>query len=167
MLTLLADRVDRSVGIDLSQPMLNVARANLERAGVGNARLRVGDALRIPVPRDSFDLVIVHQVLHFIDDPARAVTEAAKAVTASGRLLIIDLAPHDIEQLRSEHAHGRLGFSHDQVAQWIEAAGLTLTGVNDLKPKARLKHALSVTLWSALDRRNRQAGGLASGGDPA
>lgn len=167
MLTLLADRVDRSVGVDHSQPMLNVARANLERAGVSNARLRVGDALRLPVPRDSFDLVIVHQVLHFLDDPARAVAEAAKAVIASGRLLIIDLGPHEVEQLRSEHAHRRLGFSHEQVAQWIEAAGLTVTGVSDLKPKARLKHALSVTLWSALDQRNRQAGGLASGGDPA
>jgi ArsR family transcriptional regulator len=167
MLTLLADRVDRSLGVDLSRPMLNVARANLERAGVSNARLRVGDALRLPVPRDSFDLVIVHQVLHFLDDPARAVAEAAKAVTASGRLLIIDLGPHEVEQLRSEHAHRRLGFSHEQVAQWIGAAGLTITAVRDLKPKARLKHALSVTLWSALDRRIRLAGGLASGGDPA
>jgi ArsR family transcriptional regulator len=167
MLTLLADRVDRSVGIDLSRPMLNVARANLERAGIGNARLRVGDVLRLPVPRDSFDLVIVHQVLHFLDDPARAVAEAAKAVTASGRLLVIDLAPHDFESLRTEHAHRRLGFSREQVAQWIEAAGLTVTGVSDLKPKARLKHALSVTLWSALDQRIRQAGGLATGGDPA
>ncbi len=166
MLTLLADRVDRSVGVDLSRPMLNVARANLERAGIGNARLRVGDALRLPVPRDSFDLVIVHQVLHFLDDPARAVAEAAKAVTGSGRLLIIDLAPHEIESLRAEHAHRRLGFSHEQVSQWIEAAGLTITGVCDLKPKARAPHALSVTLWSARDQRMRQAGGLATGGDP-
>ena len=104
---------------------------------------------------------------HHVDDPARAVAEAAKAVTASGRLLIIDLGPHEVEQLRSEHAHRRLGFSHEQVAQWIGAAGLTITAVRDLKPKARLKHALSVTLWSALDRRIRLAGGLASGGDPA
>jgi len=167
MLTLLADRVDRSLGIDHSRPMLNVARANLERAGVSNARLRVGDALRLPVPRDSFDLVIVHQVLHFLDDPARAVAEAAKAVTASGRLLITDLGPHEVEALRSEHAHRRLGFSHEQVAQWIEAAGLTLTGITDLKPKARSRHALRVTLWSALDQRIRRAGGLAAGGDPA
>jgi len=167
MLTLLADRVDRSLGIDLSQPMLSVARANLERAGVTNARLRIGDALRLPVPRDGFDLVIVHQVLHFLDEPARAIAEAAKAVTASGRLLVIDLAPHHIEQLRTEHAHRRLGFSHEQVEQWIKAAGLTVTGVSDLKPKARLKHGLSVTLWSARDQRIRQADGLACGGDPA
>ena len=166
MLTLLADRVDRSVGIDISQPMLNVARANLERAGVSNARLRVGDALRLPVPRDSFDLVIVHQVLHFLDDPARAIA-AATAVTASGRLLVIDLGPHEIESLRTEHAHRRLGFSHEQVTQWIEATGLTVAAVSDLKPKARSKHALSVTLWSALDQRIRLAGGLASGGDTA
>ncbi len=167
MLTLLAGRVDRSLGIDQSQPMLNVARANLERAGVSNARLRVGDALRLPVPHDSFDLVIVHQVLHFLDEPARAVAEAAKAVTAAGRLLIIDLGPHEIEQLRRDHAHRRLGFSHEQVAQWIKAAGLTITGMSDLKPKARSKHALSVTLWSARDQRIRQAGGLAAGGDLA
>ena len=167
MLTLLADRVDRSLGIDQSQPMLNVARANLERDGVSNARLRVGNALRLPVPRDSFDLVIVHQVLHFLDDPARAVAEAAEAVTASGRLLIIDLGPHEIEQLRRDHAHRRLGFSHEQVAQWIKAAGLTVTGMSDLKPKARSKRALSVTLWSARDRRIGQTDGLAAGGDLA
>jgi ubiquinone/menaquinone biosynthesis C-methylase UbiE/DNA-binding transcriptional ArsR family regulator len=162
MLELFADRYDRGLGVDLSQPMLAVARANLERAGIGHARVRLGDTLNLPVPRDSYDLVIFHQVLHYLDEPARAVTEASRAVAPGGRLLIVDFAPHSLEFLREAHAHRRLGFSHRQMAQWIEGSGLTLEKATDLRPDSASAEGLTVTVWLAQDRRIR----MAAAGDP-
>jgi ArsR family transcriptional regulator len=152
MLELFAARCDRALGIDLSPAMLSVARANLERAGIENARVRLGDMMNLPVVRDSFDLVVIHQVLHFLDEPARAITEAAAALSAGGRLLIADFAPHALEHLRENEAHRRLGFSHAQMKQWIAAAGLRLEAVDDLVPE-RESDGLTVTVWTASDRR--------------
>ena len=73
--------------------------------------------------RNSFDVVIIHQVLHFLDDGARAIREAARVLAPGGRLLVVDFAPHDLEFLREEHAHRRLGFAPETVAQWMSAAG--------------------------------------------
>ena len=79
--------------------------------------------------RDAFDVVTIHQVLHYLDDPERALSEAARVLRPGGRMPIVDFAPHDLEFLREEHAHRRLGFAADQVRQWIEARGLSLDRV--------------------------------------
>jgi ArsR family transcriptional regulator len=152
MLELFAGRYERALGIDLSPAMLAVARTNLERAAIDNARVRLGDVMHLPVLRDSFDLVVIHQVLHFLDEPARAIAEAAGALAAGGRLLIVDFAPHELEMLRQNHAHRRLGFGHAQMAQWIAGAGLGLEEVEDLVPPAE-SGGLTVTIWAAFDRR--------------
>jgi ArsR family transcriptional regulator len=157
MLELFAPHATRALGVDLSPAMLAVARANLERASIANARVRLGDVLNLPVVRDSFDLVIIHQVLHFLDEPARAIAEAAAALSAGGRLLIVDFAPHELEHLRESEAHRRLGFSHGQMKQWISAAGLRLDAVEDLSPEAG-SGGLTVTIWSARDKRAAGAG---------
>ena len=136
MLELFAGRYERALGVDLSPAMLAVARANLERAAIKNARVRLGDVMNLPVVRDSFDLVVIHQVLHFLDEPARAIEEAAAALSAGGRLLIVDFAPHQLEYLRESQAHRRLGFSHAQMKQWIAAAGLASKTAEDLAPEA-------------------------------
>ena len=104
--------------------MLAVARSNLERAEVRGADLRQGDVYSPPLERRSFDLVVIHQVLHFLDDPARAIREAARLLAPGGRMLIVDFAPHSLEFLRSEHAHRRLGFRTDTVEGWMAHAGL-------------------------------------------
>jgi ArsR family transcriptional regulator len=153
MLELLADRYERAIGIDTSPAMLAVARANLERAGIAHARVRLGDGTNLPVVRDSFDLVVIHQVLHFLDDPDRALAEAAGALAPGGRLLVVDFAPHDLEFLRESEAHRRLGFSHQQMRAWIAAAGLEVEGERDLAPSAA-SGRLTVTIWSARDRRS-------------
>ena len=89
----------------------------------------------LPTPVNNFDLVTLHQVLHYLDDPSEAICEAAKALTPGGRLLIVDFAPHSRDELRTQQAHVRLGFSHEQMSGWLEDAGLELVETKDLKPK--------------------------------
>jgi ArsR family transcriptional regulator len=150
MLDLLAPFYDRAVGIDASPNMLAVARANLDRAGIANAQVRLGDIYNLPLPRDAFDVVTIHQVLHYLDEPERALGEAARVLRPGGRMLIVDFAPPELEFLREEHAHRRLGFAEEQVRQWIETRGLELERVVDL-PGQRNK--LKVTMWLARDPR--------------
>ncbi|MEW9614766.1 metalloregulator ArsR/SmtB family transcription factor [Shinella sp. S4-D37] len=151
----------RGVGVDASRDMLAVARANLDRAGITKASIRHGDIFNLPLERDEFDVVTIHQVLHFLDEPEAAVAEAARMLAPGGRLAIIDLAPHALEHLRDEHAHIRLGFSHQTLAEWLEKAGLAIEEIVDLKPAHSAADALTVTIWLARDQRERAAGTVA------
>ncbi len=153
LLELFAPLYNRAVGIDASAPMLAVARANLDRAGIASAQVRLGDIQHLPFPRDSFDVVTVHQVLHYLDDPERAIAEAARVLRPGGRLLIVDFAPHDLEFLRERHAHRRLGVARQSMRQWLEAAGLSLADDRDLPAGEGVSGKLTVTLWLARDRR--------------
>lgn len=153
MLQLLAadpDRVERAVGLDTNHSMLAVARANLERDGLRHVDLRQGDVYSPPFDRGEFDLVVLHQVLHFLDDPARAVREAARLLAAGGRLMIVDFAPHGLEFLRTEHAHHRLGFRSDLVEAWLAASGLATGPRRTIAPDdngAAPGERLTVSLW--------------------
>lgn len=151
MLQLLADRADRAVGLDASHSMLAVARANLERTGAQRWELRQGDVYSPRLERESFDLVLVHQVLHYLDDPARALGEAAQLVAPGGRLVVVDFAPHGHDFLRAA-AHRRLGFTHDQLRDWITSAGLECADVLDIEPPSGTD-GLTVTLWVGVDPR--------------
>lgn len=153
MLQLLAPRAERAVGLDASHAMLSVARANLERAGLTRVELRQGDIYAPPFGRGSFDLVVVHQVLHYLDDPARALAEAARLLAPGGRLLVVDFAPHGLEFLRESQAHRRLGFAREQVADWLTEAGLDCSLARDLPSPGHEGEQLTVTLWLGQDRR--------------
>ncbi len=156
MLELLGPGLERGLGIDLSLDMLALARARLDRAGLKHCSVRQGDIYDLPLPRDSFDVVIIHQVLHYLDDGARAIREAARVLRPQGRLLVVDFAPHDLEFLREEHAHRRLGFSPETVTQWMEQAGLEALGQRNLGPGRDGK--IAVSLWLARDPRIALAG---------
>ena len=151
MLELFAGEVERGLGLDLSLDMLSLARARLDRAGLKHCSVRQGDIYDLALPRDSFDVVIIHQVLHFLDDSARAIREAARVLRPGGRLLVVDFAPHDLEFLREEHAHRRLGFAAETVAQWLEAAGLDVLRQQTFPPGPEGK--IAVSLWLARDPR--------------
>jgi ubiquinone/menaquinone biosynthesis C-methylase UbiE len=150
ILQLLEQSYRRAVGIDASRDMLAVARANLDKAGIVKASVRHGDIFNLPLEAGDFDLITIHQVLHFLDEPERAIAEAARVLRPGGRLVIVDLAPHAFDYLRDEHAHLRLGFSHQTVTEWLEKLGLTVGEIIDLQPKQQKPaSALTVTIWLA------------------
>jgi ubiquinone/menaquinone biosynthesis C-methylase UbiE len=153
MLELFGPEIERGLGIDMSLDMLTLARARLERAGLKHCSVRQGDIYELPVPKDSFDVVIVHQVLHFLDDGARAIAEAARTLRPQGRLLVVDFAPHDLEFLREDHAHLRLGFAPEAISQWLSAAGLNVALHRTLPPEPGSEGKIAVSLWLARDPR--------------
>jgi ArsR family transcriptional regulator len=147
MLTLLGSRAEQAVGLDLSQQMLNIARAHVAEAGLPRCELRHGDIFATRLPDASADLVVVHQVLHYLSDPAAAVREAGRIVTDDGKLLIIDFAPHGLEFLREQHQHRRLGFSETEMKRWLAHAGFAAVQASALKPAQ--KEGLTVKIWTA------------------
>ncbi len=153
MLELFAPQAERAIGVDLSSAMLSVARGRLEEIGARNVQLRQGDIYALPVERNSVDLAIMHQVLHYLDDPGRALREAARTLAPGGRLLVVDFAPHQEEALRDKHAHRRLGFSRAEIDDLLAQAGLELFLHRDLAPDAREGAKLTVSLWLARDPR--------------
>lgn len=142
MLELLGPQIDRGEGVDLSPEMLRIARSNLERAELPHCRVRQADIFRLPSADEEFDAAIIHQVLHFVDDPAAVITEAARALTPQGYLVVVDFAPHDLETLRDEHEHRRLGFGENEIVGWFEAVGLESKSIINLSGDP-----LTVTIW--------------------
>lgn len=159
MLEILAPLYQRGVGVDMSREMLAVARANLDNAGIAHAQVRQGDILAPPVERNAFDLVTIHQVLHYLEEPGRAIMEAARMLRPSGRLVVVDFAPHGLEFLRDEHAHLRMGFSDAQMQAWFRAAELEPGDTITFAPKQAGVEKLTVKLWLARDMRLLMASG--------
>ena len=153
MLTLFGRRAKMSVGLDLSQNMLNIARANASKAGLDKVELRHGDIFATRLPAESADLVIGHQVLHYLADPAAAAAEAARLVMPGGRLVIVDFAPHAFEHMREAHQHRRLGFADSEIAGWLTEAGLKTSAPIALPPESE---GLTVTIWIAERERLAQ-----------
>jgi demethylmenaquinone methyltransferase/2-methoxy-6-polyprenyl-1,4-benzoquinol methylase/ArsR family transcriptional regulator len=153
MLELLASRAVRAVGVDLSPDMLNLARARVDESGLRNVQLRQGDVYAPPVEHGAYDLVVVHQVLHFLDDPGRALREAAGLMRPGGRLIVVDFAAHEEESLREHFAHRRLGFGGEEIAQLMKEAGLEVVETRRISPAARDAGKLTVVVWLARDVR--------------
>ena len=153
MLELLAPQASRAVGVDLSPAMLNLARARIEERGLRNVQLRQGDVYAPPVERAAYDLVVVHQVLHFLDDPGRALLEAARTLRPGGRLLVVDFAAHEQEALRENFAHRRLGFEGEEIAALAREAGLDMVETRRVAPGVADPGKLTVVVWLARDPR--------------
>ena len=153
MLELLSPHAKRSVGVDVSPEMLAIARDRLLRENLTHAQVRLADTYRLPFAAGSFDAVLFHQVLHYLDDPGAAVAEAARVLKPGGRLVIADFAPHELEFLREDYAHRRLGFSDREVQGWFAAAGLATGAGTTIAPSQVKERAnsekLTVKIWLA------------------
>jgi ubiquinone/menaquinone biosynthesis C-methylase UbiE len=148
ILELVAPRASRAVGVDLNGEMLALARARIERASLGHVQVRKGDLFQLPYADRSFDLITLHQVLHYLEDPSAAVEEAARILKPGGKIVIADFAPHTLEFLREDHRHRRLGFADKEVGQWCKSAGLSLAATRALPPRG--KSGLTVVVWLAI-----------------
>jgi len=144
MIELFGTKAETAIGVDRSPEMLRLARAKLAASGLRQADLRQGDIYALPLPSQSADVVILHQVLHYAEAPAAAIAEAARLLAPRGRLLVVDFGPHEKEELRSRHAHARLGFTDAQIASWFAAAGLQSEPARPLAGSE-----LTVNLWLA------------------
>ena len=131
-----------------------MARSHVSEAGLARCELRHGDIFATRLPGEYADLVVVHQVLHYLADPAAAVREAARIVAPGGKLLIADFAPHKLEFLREQHQHRRLGFAEPEMARWLAEAGLKDVRVTALPPTR--KEGLTVKVWTAERAPERQ-----------
>ena len=150
MIELFGRDARHALGVDRSPEMLRLARVKLAEAGLSSAELRQGDMYALPLASGSADTVILHQVLHYAQQPAAAVEEAARLLGTGGRLLIVDFAPHEREELRSRDAHARLGFADDLMVKYLEGAGLVGRVVEHLKGGE-----LTVTIWIGERPENR------------
>lgn len=158
MLEVFGPQTEKGIGVDLSHEMLAIARTRIEAAGLDHCQVRQGDLFALDLANgsgatnghmDNADLITLHLVLHYLTDPAAAVAEAVRALKPTGKLLIADFAPHDLEELREEHSHRRLGFSDTEVAGWCKAAGLHHIKISHLPPPDENGRKLTVTLWLA------------------
>jgi ubiquinone/menaquinone biosynthesis C-methylase UbiE/DNA-binding transcriptional ArsR family regulator len=164
ILELMAPHSARSIGLDLSHEMLQLARANLDEARLSRASVRQGDLHRPPFEAASFDVAVMHHVLHLLDDPGAAVVDAARLLRAGGRLLVADFAPHELSFLRERHGHRHLGIADDEMRAWAAEAGLTIETERTLQPPEQAGgERLTVRLWllRAQERATAEAAAVA------
>ncbi len=151
VLELLAPRVRQGLGVDASKAMLALARARLSHPGLGHCAVRLADMYRLPLADASFDIAVLQMVLHFAEDPAGAIAEAARVLRPGGKLIVIDLAPHVREDLTSKRAHRWPGFSDSAVNQLVTNAGL------DPGDAVTIPGPLDVRIWCATRLHNATA----------
>ncbi|MHA6690062.1 ArsR/SmtB family transcription factor [Devosia sp. A449] len=151
MLEVLSDAYKRGIGIDASREMLAVARSRLASSGISHAQVRLGDIGDVELNAGPADVIVIHQVLHYFDDPGRMLAQARRLLKPGGEMIIVDFAPHDLEFLRSEHAHRRLGLSQTQMSGWAAAAGLEVAAVREF-PSNNSERGLTVCLWRLSDK---------------
>jgi ArsR family transcriptional regulator len=126
---LFAAESSRFVAIDNSPEMLRLARAkiaNLSPEIASKIDIKLGDFNMLPVGDGEFDTVIFHQVLHYAQHPEAVIAEAIRTLAPGGRLVIVDFAAHDLEELRTVHAHARLGFSDEFMRKAFNSHGLQM-----------------------------------------
>jgi ArsR family transcriptional regulator len=145
ILEMFADRVHRGVGVDMSNDMLSVARSNLERPDLKHIHVRKGDMYRLPLEDNSFDLAILHMVLHYSDKPAEVIQEASRVLRPEGRLIVVDFSAHSEEYLRSEYQHYRLGFTDQEIKSCFDSAGISA----EQETRKLVGNPLTVKFWVA------------------
>lgn len=149
---LLAPFVRRVIAVDASAEMLQAAGQRV--AGAANVELRRGDLESLPLDDARLDLAFVTLVLHHVADPGAVLTEVARVLKPTGRLVVVDMLPHDRDAYRQQMGHVWLGFSEDQMATWLSDAGFQHCRI---QPIAADPHAKGPGLFVATGRRSHVA----------
>lgn len=147
-----APYVEHGVGVDTNREMLAIARSRLADPAFRHLVVQEGNIYALPFEPDQFEAVGLYQVLHFLDDPSRAIKEAGRVLQCKGRLLLVDYARHQREELQRNHAHLWLGFSQDEMEAWFAMAKLrpvARTIVADAVPHPAGGLAPQACLWIA------------------
>lgn len=155
ILELFAPHVERAIGIDTSISMLRGARAHLDGPGFEHCTVRLSDATDLDLATASADLVVVHHMLHFVEDPSTVLQEAARITSPSGAILIVDFAQHQVEELRRDYSHRHLGFSTEQLTELGNTVGLDVDSVDVFIPDT-VGPSLAVHLWRATPLADHQ-----------
>ncbi len=145
VLELLGPRVREGLGLDASKAMLALARARLARAGMSHCAVRLADMYRLPLPDGGFDIAVLQMVLHYAEQPEGALAEAARVLRPGGRLIVIDLAQHQQQDIIARFAHRWPGFSDDAMHRMLVGRGLAPAQALAIPGAA----PLPVRLWSA------------------
>jgi ubiquinone/menaquinone biosynthesis C-methylase UbiE len=155
MMELFAGGADHFIALDNSTEMLRLARAklgNMDASIAAKVDITLGDFNALPLGDGEFDTVIFHQVLHYAHHPEGVLAEAARVLAPNGRLIIVDFAAHDREELRNVHAHARLGFADDLIAKAFQSSGVRLAHQITLD-----SGALAVKIWTGQKMGQAQA----------
>ena len=132
-----APHVHRVIAVDASDDMLTAARARL--AKLSNVDLRKGDLETLPIPAGELDAAVMSLVLHYSPDPARALSEVARVLQPGGRVLVVDMLPHEHGEYQQQMGHVWLGFSDKQTTRFLTAAGFGNVRVRALPTDPRAK----------------------------
>jgi ubiquinone/menaquinone biosynthesis C-methylase UbiE/DNA-binding transcriptional ArsR family regulator len=127
----LAPYVKQVVGVDASMDMLDAARSRLDGA-VTNVEFRKGELESLPLKDGELDVAVLSLVLHYSPAPAKALSEAARAIRSGGRVLVVDMLPHEHEEYQQQMGHVWLGFSDKQMTRYLTGAGFTNARVRNL-----------------------------------
>lgn len=160
ILEVFSDRINRGSGIDSSHEMLKVARHNLANAERRHISVRQGDLHATPLETGVADLVTLHQVLHFLDEPREAIAEAARLLSPGGKLLIVDFDSHTREEFREKYAHRRLGFKDSDIAGWMQDGDISLSNTVSLESGDASRPGIKLWLGERLSTSTRRASWL-------
>ena len=141
---------ERIIAVDASKEMLEAARENL--GGQEHVELRQGSLEKLPVETHELDVALLMLVLHHLPEPRRVLEEAARTLKPGGRLLILDMHPHEREEYRQTMGHVWMGFSEKQMTQWLHAAGFEAIRWRALPPETKAK---GPSLFVATARRSK------------
>jgi ubiquinone/menaquinone biosynthesis C-methylase UbiE/DNA-binding transcriptional ArsR family regulator len=116
-----APHVSRVISVDGSDDMLDAARQRL--SGATNVDIRRGELEGLPIESGELDVAMLSLVLHYSPEPPRALAEVGRVVKAGGRVLVVDMLPHDREEYQQQMGHVWLGFSESQITRLLAGAG--------------------------------------------
>ncbi len=133
----LAPWVEQVIAVDGSAAMLTAARERL--AGRENVRIREGELEKLPIEDARLDAATLFLALHHLPEPSRALAEARRVLKPGGRLVVVDMLPHDREEYRQQMGHVWLGFSRQQMQKAFDRAGFRAVRFADLPSEADAK----------------------------